>query len=466
MRLRRGVFYVFLATFINLLVNIVSGFLLPKYLSVDTYAQITLYQLYITYVGLLHLGFSDGIYLKYGGKDIGEVNKENLLSELKTFKLFQLLITVVAIVICLFIKDTFLLLCAVSILPINISNYLRNVYQATGQFAKYARFTNINTTLILLVNLVLLFIIKSDYYINYVMAYIAVWLFYWFFLEWELRKIKGNVVSKFAVKYMVDNIKEGYALMLGNFSLVVLTSIDRLFVKQLMGLTQFAYYAFAVNLQSLINVFITPISTVMYNYFSKNREHKKVMLAKNVMLLMSAGLISGVFLIKIIVDAYLPDFASSMGVIFILFAAQFLTINIRTVFNNLYKVLRMQKRYLYVTLAVIFLALILVPSFFSVGGTIVSVAWAMLAASTVWFAICEYDFKIFRYSFNKYLYIILVLSTFLMSGLLLNSLTGLTIYVIVITTASYLLMKPECMYLLTEIVDIYKNNIKRKTKNL
>ena len=54
------------ANVISLLFNLLTSFLLPKYLSVDGYAAIKTFQLYVVYVGLLHLGYADGMYLKYG----------------------------------------------------------------------------------------------------------------------------------------------------------------------------------------------------------------------------------------------------------------------------------------------------------------------------------------------------------------------------------------------------------------
>ena len=88
MSLKKGAMYVFIANVINLIISLFTGFVLPKYLSIETYSSIKLFQLYITYIGILHLGFSDGMYLKYGGKTVEEVDKKEVLAEFKTFKIF------------------------------------------------------------------------------------------------------------------------------------------------------------------------------------------------------------------------------------------------------------------------------------------------------------------------------------------------------------------------------------------
>ena len=63
--LKKGILVIFKANIISLLFNLLTSFLLPKYLTVDSYAAIKTFQLYVTYVGLFHLGYADGMYLKY-----------------------------------------------------------------------------------------------------------------------------------------------------------------------------------------------------------------------------------------------------------------------------------------------------------------------------------------------------------------------------------------------------------------
>ena len=148
MSIKKGIVYVFIANVINLIISLFTGFVLPKILSIETYSSIKLFQLYITYIGILHLGFADGMYLRIGGKNLENINKEEVQQEFKTFKIFQLLVTILAIIVSIILKNQMLLFCSLVILPINVGNYLRQVYQAIGLFKKYSNFTNINTLLI------------------------------------------------------------------------------------------------------------------------------------------------------------------------------------------------------------------------------------------------------------------------------------------------------------------------------
>ena len=40
----------------------------PEIEKIESYSYIKTYALYISYAGFFHLGYNDGMYLKYGGK--------------------------------------------------------------------------------------------------------------------------------------------------------------------------------------------------------------------------------------------------------------------------------------------------------------------------------------------------------------------------------------------------------------
>ena len=291
LKIKKGIFYVLIANIINLIISLFTGFVLPKYLSIETYSNIKLFQLYITYTGIIHFGFSDGMYLRNGGKTLETINKKEILDEFYTFKIFQSVMTIIAVAISFILKNEILILCSIVILPINVSNYIRNLYNSIGLFKKYSRYTNINTIMIFIINIILLFIIKNDYYKTYLIAYIAVYFLYWLFIEYEIHKLFGKEHVEFNKRYIEENIKSGFFLLIGNFCNVIFTSIDRLFIKYFLGTIKFAFYSFAVSIENLMNVFITPISTVMYNYFCNNNGKEDIIRVKKYILLFATFII-------------------------------------------------------------------------------------------------------------------------------------------------------------------------------
>lgn len=456
MSLKKGAMYVFIANVINLIISLFTGFVLPKYLSIETYSSIKLFQLYITYIGILHLGFTDGMYLKYGGKTIDEIDKKEVLAEFKTFKIFQLIVSILAIVVSIIIKNEILLFCSLVILPLNIAGYIKNLYQAIGQFKKYSRFTNLNTILIFVINVILLLIIKSDNSNTYIIAYIVAYIFYWIIIEHENRKLFEKMPVKADKKYLVEDIKSGFFLTISYFANVIFTSIDRIFVQNWLGSIKFAFYSFAVSIENLMNVFVTPISTVMYNYFCNNRSQDDVIRIKKVILLFSTVIIVVVFPAKFIIDIWLTKYSEALNVLFILFAAQYISIVIRCVHINLYKAERKQNRYFKIMASVVVLSVVLNIVLYQIYNSMEMIAIATLITNIIWFIIGEIDFKQYKMKLREYIYIFIVMGVFLFCSQITNAIIGCAIYIVFALLFMFIFMNNTFRYCLKEGINYIK----------
>ena len=76
MNLKKSLTKVFSANIVQLLSSAIVGFVVPAILSIDSYAKYKTYTLIISYLGLLHFGYPDGLYIKYGGKKYDEIPNE------------------------------------------------------------------------------------------------------------------------------------------------------------------------------------------------------------------------------------------------------------------------------------------------------------------------------------------------------------------------------------------------------
>ena len=129
-KLKKGILVVFIANIINVVFSLATNFLLPKYLSIESYADIKTFQLYISYVGLLHFGYVDGMYLKYGGKELGKTLNSSFYTNLSTLRIFQIVLTAVITGGAILTRDWITLFFAISIFPQNVANYFKFLYQA------------------------------------------------------------------------------------------------------------------------------------------------------------------------------------------------------------------------------------------------------------------------------------------------------------------------------------------------
>lgn len=95
--IKTGMLKVLIANVVNLIIGLLSSFILPKFLSINSYAEIKTFQLYVSYIGLLHFGYVDALYLLYGGQEINKIDKDSLKENLSTFQVFQVIVTIISI---------------------------------------------------------------------------------------------------------------------------------------------------------------------------------------------------------------------------------------------------------------------------------------------------------------------------------------------------------------------------------
>lgn len=212
--LKKGLMYVLIANFINLGFNLITNFVLPKELSVESYATIKTFQLYVSYAGLFHFGFVDGMYLKYGGKNVKEIRREDLKTNLSTLRFFEIFVTLICTIVALFLRQEVLAFFALSILPLNLANYFKQLYQATGEFSLYGKIMNANTILIFFANMMWVYLIKTDNAQCFLFSNVIVYFIVWIALELNCKKLVAaeHRGTSFSLNELVNNIKGGILL--------------------------------------------------------------------------------------------------------------------------------------------------------------------------------------------------------------------------------------------------------------
>jgi O-antigen/teichoic acid export membrane protein len=450
-KLKRGIFTVLLANIINVIFSLATNFLLPKYLSVEAYAGIKTFQLYVSYVGLLHFGYIDGMYLKYGGVDLGKKVDKGCAVNISTMRIFEITITAIITLIALLTRNWIIVLFAVSIFPQNIANYYKFLYQATGEFTLYGRVMNFSTIGTFAVNMFLLLLMRCNTDVWYIIFYVALYYLIWLILEIHFHK--RHIIEKselFSWNELASNIRDGFLLTLGNLASMMQTGMDRWFVKFLMTVTDFAQYSFAVSVENFLNMAITPITMTLYNYFCREKNEEKHRELTRYIFVFATILPIAAFPVKLILELFLQNYLSSTCVIFLLFAAQMFSIIIRSIFVNLYKVKRKQKIYFFKLLAVLVIGFIFNVVCFQIMHVKEAFAVGTLLSGAVWYIISVPDFKYLKISISENIYLILAILTFLLTGFNLESIIGAIVYLISVLTLLLIFMRPTLMKLIRD----------------
>ena len=218
--------------------------------------------------------------------------------------------------------------------------------------------------------------------------------------------------------------------MLGNFSSSVFTGLDRWFVKFLMQNIHFALYSFSASLLNLLNVFITPITVSLYNYFCRGISEEKIKQLKRLVLAWGLLLIAAAFPVKWILINYLNKYIKATEIVFILFAAQIFIAVIQGIYVNLYKAKHLQKLYLFQMLIMLIIGIISNGIFYYIFKSMEAFAYATLFTYFIWFVLCEKRNCEIRYGKQDYISILILIGVYLIAGFKLNPIVGLIIYVI------------------------------------
>lgn len=458
--LKSGILKILIVNIFNLLATLITNFVLPKHLSTETYAAIKSYQFYLNYIGILHLGYVDGMYLKYGGKGYNEIDMPTFKREMSTLRIFQFAIGIAAMIAALFMKDNVILLVALSILPYNMFVGFKTIFQAIGDFDSYSRATNASTVILFVINLAAIFILHTDNERVYLYGYFVCDILLWLVLEYQISKKTKQTPKEYRIfngRYLLENIRSGILLMLGNFSSIILTGMDRWFIKFLMDTVAFAEYSFAVSIENFINFAVTPISTTLYNYFCGDVTDRQIIHMRDLVMVFSAFLITAAFPAKWLLETYLNKYIAAADVIFYLFVGQFFFIQVKSIYINLYKAQKKQAVYFVKLICVIVLGAVLNILFYLTMKSKEAFAIGTMLTAAVWFVVSTVDFKNIKIRPAQWIYLLLAPSVFLIFGKTAQSIIGMIMYLVVIAFMTRLLMRSEF-----DLICEYVKNVFRK----
>lgn len=444
-RLLEGVTVVFIANVIGSAFTVALNFMLPKYLTVEAYAGIKLYQLLVTYVGLFHFGFADGVYLEYGGQELSELSSEELSLRINSLRWLELAIMPILIVISLFVQDTVFLYFSISMPMINMVGFFQLFYQATGEYKRYSRILNCTTILRTIISiLILCFLTKSDYNI-FLIGYVSMYLILWLWQEIQIKRMKTATtgIRSFSLNLVVQEVKSGISLRIGLLSGFLLSSMDRIFVKATMGVMPFALYSFAATVENMLNVLITPITTTMYYYFCDDISSEQQKKVSRIISIASIAMLAFFFPTKIIVTFYLENYIESLDILMILFAAKSLYIIIQGVYLNLYKATKRQKIYMNRLFIVIAVGLISNILSFAIVGTVEGYAVATLLTTIIWLLICMMDFNEARLTIVELAYLFGMTIFYILMSKFVNPVVGLLLFVLAFLVVTRFLFHEE-----------------------
>ncbi|HFD2047650.1 capsular biosynthesis protein [Clostridium perfringens] len=456
MNLKKSILKIFSANFFTMLSGIVISFLVPAVLSVEMYSYVKTYAFYISYIAFFSLGFVDGMYIKYGGIDFNNVDKSEFKLEHLIYLVIQIIFTIFFVIFSIVKSNIIIFLMGISIIPMNVVGFYKMFYQAVGEFDKYVYVSYVYTVVNFILNIFLIFIMKSKSYIPYCLTSLLANIVIYIYLELKfLSEFKGIKVKY--DKRVFNNIKVGFFILIGNLSVMMFYAIDRWFIKLFYTVNDFAYYSFAISMLNIINLLIGAISVTFYNYLSKDEDEKKVTKLKRYLIILGAFASLGYFVLAGIVNIILKKYIPSLNIIAISFAAYPYMIVINSLYVNLYKARKNEKKYLKVVLLMVIIATIYNTIAMLLSKSPVAIAIATTLSFITWYIYSSKDFKYLKSSKKEFCYLSINLIGFLIASNLLNWFLGGFVYLIIFLSSTWFIFKS---YVIQEINLLLKRRLK------
>lgn len=461
-RFTKNILIVTISNIIRLVAGMAIGLVIPKFLSIEDYGYYKTYTLYMTYIGLFSLGLIDGIYLKYGGMDYNELDRNKFRCYIKALFYLQLIISVIIFVVSFFFfkgesKIIFISI-AVNLTAQQLLTYFASVSQLSSQFNILSIF-NIFWSILTLIGVGLIYIIPNANYFIYIIIVVStnyILLLYYFIKYKEIIFGKSNSIRS-EKDEIISLIKLGLPLLIANLVSTLILSCDRIFVERLYDTNIYAFYSFAYSLFSIANTFITAVSMVLYPMLKKmNGDKVKDNYNKAIalMLMVVFGGLALYFPLDAFIRWYLEKYIDSLLIFKIILPGLAVSSCITVVMQNYYKVANKNLSFFIKSLIVLVCAIILnilaivllkEPMYISIASVISLFLWYFLSE---FFFVKEYKANPIK---NISFLFILTLA-FYLTSFLLNVWLGFIVYIFVLIILMFAFYHEIILKILNSII--------------
>ncbi|MBO4594316.1 MAG: oligosaccharide repeat unit polymerase, partial [Clostridia bacterium] len=333
---------------ISLLANIVINIIVPKFIDKSQYGNWQTFVLYLGYVGLLHFGVLDGIVLRYAQYGYDKLDKKKIRSQflllLSILTAIFLIMTGVSVAFTTGVTRNVIIMVGIGVITRNVFTYSSYLCQITNRIRKYAILVITQRVAHALFVVVLLLFKVNDYRWYCVSDLfgdvIAVAISFGFNRELFFGSPEK---PKEIFREFVKNISAGVLLLMANWSAAFLLSGAQMVVSWRWLEEIFADVALAFKVTSLVLMFVTAISVVLFPSLKRMEEEKLPLVYKNTRQALSFVMYIALLFYfpgKFILSKWLPYYSESLTYLAILMPIVVYSSKVTLLTNNYMKVYR------------------------------------------------------------------------------------------------------------------------------
>lgn len=435
----KNIVKVLFSNFFIACLGIITSFVFPKIMSVESYSEYQEFYLYLSYLGICQLGLATGMVINYAGKSQMEVEKSLFKSELVLQIIILMIFSCIFALGYMFCGGQSLLYLVIIVLPYCYVESYKSLFQAWSEFTKYSIINTAIPLLRVFFSLMCYFILQTltGQFVIYI-TIICYYSIFFYVLRDGFLGLKNIKTARLFTRHNTNTLWLGLRIMLGNYLDILFKTFDKLFIIILFSTYDFAMYSFALSMHNIVNIFIVSIAQPMFPYMASHELTRREM--KNFQnLLIIFGALSGLayFGCSFIVDLFLDKYTDSKVIMLAYFAAFPALYVINCLYINLYKINKDTKGY------IVSLVILLLSSFalnyvsIKAFNTILAVAIATTVVYYGWLIFGAFHFENVNISVKDIAYIACYLLTYIICSCIGNDVIAGAVYISVICILSF-----------------------------
>lgn len=355
----KNLFYTLSSNIISIVISTIVVFILPKILGQEEYGYWQLFIFYSSFVPFLQLGWSDGVYLRYGGSEYKKINKDIFYSQFIMLFISQILISI--IIICLsflFVKDVdknaILYLLSFYLLLINIRYYFIYILQATNRFKEYSTVVLTDRIIYMFLIIILLLLGFNNYKLIIILDLIGKLLSLLYAVYCCRSIVCRSILSfKFSIRETILNISAGFKLTLSNAASMLIVGVNRFGIERNWDVATFGKVSLTLSISNFLMIFINAVGMILFPILRRTQKEKLTdiyIIMRTLLMCILLGFLIIYYPLKLIMSTWLPNYIDSIIYMTLVFPMCVYEGKMALLINTYLKTLRKEKMMLVINL--------------------------------------------------------------------------------------------------------------------
>ena len=358
--------YTISSNLISLIISTLVVLIVPKLIGIEEYGYWQLYIFYTSYVGFLHFGWNDGIYLRFGGEEYNNLDKRLFYSQFIELLGSQLIIAILiwlgSFVLVGDINRGFILqMVAIAMVLVNTRLMFFYILQATNRIKVFARLTMLDRIVYILLIVTFLLFGVRDFKLMIIADLVGKFISL-FFAALSCKDIVFRRINTFyfTLSESIINISVGIKLMFANIASMLIIGIVRFGIERAWDVATFGKVSLTLSISNMMMIFINAVGVIMFPILRRTNQDKLANIystMRDFLMVILLGFLIIYYPLKTVMAAWLPQYAESLLYMSLVFPMFIYEGKMAFLINTYLKTLRREKVMLKINLVSMILSL-------------------------------------------------------------------------------------------------------------